>query len=246
MKFTMKLADMKIGIESQYDYLQEFCKDYCIEDCEPDFSIKMEMEEIEAERKEDGGFWYTKEYLETVATLRKISEKLPLYNRFLFHGAAITYEDEGGFLFTAPSGTGKTTHIRMWRRHLGEGVRVVNGDKPFIAIKENEVRVYGTPWAGKEKWQKNRSAELKGICRIKQGTGCSIRKLEPVECLEWILNEIYIPRTSGMLEITLEHVEKLLGRVPVYELTCDISEEAVKYSFEAMTGFKYDEKKVMK
>ena len=243
MKFTVRLADMNIGIESQYDHLQEFCKDYCVEDCEPEFYIKIEMADIEAEREGEGSFWFTKEYLETVAALRKISGILPLHDRMLFHGAALTYEEDG-FLFTAPSGTGKTTHIRMWRRHLGEVVRIVNGDKPFLAIKENEVRVYGAPWAGKEKWQKNRSAQLKGICRIKQGEECSIRKLEPIECLNWILNEIYVPPKSGMLDITLGHVEKLLERVPVYELTCDVSEEAVKCSFEAMTGLKYEEKKV--
>lgn len=244
MKFTVRLADMNIELESQYNHLQEFCKDYCIENCEPELNIKIEMEDIEAERKEEGAFWFTKEYLETIAALRKISEILPLHDRVLFHGAAITYGEEGAFLFMAPSGTGKTTHIRMWRRHLGEAVRVVNGDKPFLAINENEIRVYGTPWAGKEKWQKNRSAELKGICRLKQGTECSVRKLEPIECLDWILNEIYVPQKSGMLEIALGHVERILEHVPVYELTCDISEDAVKYSFEAMTGLKYEEKKV--
>lgn len=243
MKFTVRLAELNIEIEGQYDYLQEFCKDYCVEECEPDITIKIEMEDIEAERKDGGGFGFTKEYLETVATLRKISEILPLHNRFLFHGAAITYGTDG-FLFTGPSGSGKTTHIRMWRRHLGEEVRVVNGDKPFLAIKENEVCVYGTPWAGKEKWQRNRSAQLKGICRIKQGAECSIRRLEPIECLDWMLKEIYIPQKSGMLDIALGHIEKILAHVPVYELTCDISEEAVKCSFEAMTGLKYEEKTI--
>ena len=133
--------------------------------------------------------------------------------------------------------------IKDYKNYIGKEVKVINGDKPFLAIKENEVRVYGAPWAGKEKWQKNRNAQLKGICRIKQGTECSIRKLEPIECLDWILNEIYIPQKNGMLDIALCHVEKLLEHVPVYELTCDISEEAVKCSFEAMTGLKYEEKK---
>ena len=241
MKFTVRMANMNIEIESLYDHLQEYCKDYCIPECEPDISIKMEMEDIEAERNGEEGIRFTNEYLETIALLRKIAEVFPMYNRVLCHGAAITYADEGAFLFTAPSGTGKTTHVRLWRRHFGDDVRVINGDKPFLEIRENTVQVYGSPWAGKEGWQKNRDAELKGICFLKRGNDSSIRRLEPLECLEWIMNQIYVPKKSGMVDKTLEHIEKILERVPVYELTCNISEKSVGYCFEALTGLKYEE-----
>lgn len=241
MKFTVRMANMNIGIESVYEHLQEYCKDYCIPECNPDISIKVEKKDIEVERNNEDGLTFSEEYLETIALLRKIAEVFPMYNRVLCHGAALTYADEGAFLFTAPSGTGKTTHIRMWRRHLGEAVRIVNGDKPFLEIREDTVQVYGTPWAGKERWQKNRDAELKGICHIKRGEKCSIRRLEPLECLDWIMNQVYVPQKGGMVEKTLEQIEKILERVPVYELTCDISEDAVRCCFEAMTGLKYED-----
>ena len=245
MEFTVRMAGINIGIDSQYDTLQRFCKDYCVWGCEPEFAIKIEPEDIEAERGKDDNIRFRNEYLETIATLRKLAEIFPTRNRILIHGAAITYGDEGAFLFTAPSGTGKTTHIRMWRKYLGDAVRIVNGDKPFLEIREDSVQIYGSPWAGKENWHKNRDAELKGICYIKRGEGCSIRRLEPLECFEWIMSQIHFSSKGEIVDLTLGHIEKILEFVPVYELTCDISEEAVKQSFEALTGLEYD-KHVMK
>lgn len=241
MKFTVKMANMKIGVDSQYDRLQEYCKDYCIPECEPDFCVKMELEEIVAEGVDNDELNFENEYLETVALLRKIAERFPLYNRVLCHGASITYGDQGAFLFTAPSGTGKTTHVRLWKRILGEPVNIVNGDKPFLEVREDGVQIYGSPWAGKEGFHQNRDAQLKGICFLKRGTQNSIRRLEPWECLASLMSQVHIPKEKEAAGKALELIEKILEKVPVYELICDISTEAVKCSFEAMTGLKYEE-----
>lgn len=237
MRFTVRMANMNIAIDSVHDKLQKFCRDYCVPECEPDFSIQIKPEDIEAERTEENEYRFKPEYLETVALHRKMAEKFLDYNRVLLHGAVFTYDNKGAFLFTAPSGTGKTTHIRQWKTFFGDKVKIVNGDKPFLEVRENGIQVYGSPWAGKEGWHKNRDAELKGICYIKRGTECSVRRLEPSEILNWLLSQIYFP-PSKMLQ-TLDYVERILEFVPVYELTCDISEEAVKQSFEALTGLEY-------
>lgn len=64
------------------------------------------------------------------------------------HGAVVAWKDQG-YLFTAPSGTGKSTHLALWKKYLGDQAEVINGDKPFLKVMEDEVWVYGTPWAGK-------------------------------------------------------------------------------------------------
>ena len=94
-----------------------------------------------------------------------------MVRRLLFEGL--------GYLFTAPSGTGKSTHIRLWRQFLGEAGHIVNGDKPFLSVEEGKVFVWGSPWAGKENWQKNRKAPLHGICLLKQGQKNKICRLQP-------------------------------------------------------------------
>lgn len=244
MIFTVKLADMHIQIESKYPDLETFCKSYIVEGVTPDFCVSWDEEDILAERDHDLTADFTPTYLETLTALRKISEILPCYRRILIHGAAITLDDTA-YLFTAPSGTGKSTHIRLWRKYLGSRVDIVNGDKPFISLDYSESgqiepRIYGTPWAGKEKWQKNCSAPLGGICFLRRGKENKMRRLEPAECLQLLFNQVYLPKDTNASRLTLELVDVLIQNVPLYLLECDISEDAVKCSFEGMTGMKYE------
>jgi hypothetical protein len=256
MIFTVRLADLNIEIHSIYPELQHFFKDYLVKNVTADLSVSWTEEEISAEKDRASNENYPMEYLETLAALRKISELLPLRKRLLVHGAAITYDDKA-YLFTAQSGTGKSTHICLWKEYLGSRVDIVNGDKPFVSLENVDckdaanvatsdgstrvcAKVYGTPWAGKEDWEKNRSAELNGICFLQRGKENKIRKLEPAECLNYLFNQVYLPKDPVALSMTLELADLLTKNVPLYLLECDISEEAVKCSFEGMTGMVYE------
>ncbi len=244
MTFTVELADKKFQIHSIYPELKHFFKDYLVEDGTHDFNVSWSEEEILAEQEYSEEKNFPPTYLETLAALRKISEILPTQQRFLMHGASITYGDKA-YLFTATSGTGKSTHISLWRKYLGEQVQIVNGDKPFLSIGntredgKREVRIYGTPWAGKENWQRNRSATLGGICFLCRGTTNTIRRIEPAECLPLLMKQIYIPKDVVAAGSTLELIDLLITNIPLYVLECDISEDAVRCSFEAMTGCAY-------
>ena len=251
MHFTVKLADLLIEIDSQFEYLQRYCKDYCIEEVsatelKPDFSISLSMEEIEAERNHEDVTAFSSPYLETLAALRKICEQMAFYNRILCHGAVISYAKNDAYMFTAPSGTGKSTHINLWRKYLGEAVEVVNGDKPLIKIEDASATIYGTPWAGKEGWQKNTAVTLKGICIIERGTTNEIVKVNPMEQLIRLMHQVHVPNGAEAAGKTLELFSKLFELVPLYVIKCDMSEDAVRASFEAMTGLDYDACKVIR
>ena len=117
---------------------------------------------------------YSPQYLETLAALRRIADFMPEKDCFLMHGAVIAWKNQG-YLFTAPSGTGKSTHLALWKKYLGDQAEVINGDKPFLKVTEDEVWGYGTPWAGKEQWQVNKKVALKGICFLGRGEKNSIQ-----------------------------------------------------------------------
>ena len=243
MAFTVKLADKIFHIENVHPELETFCKDYLTEDVTPDFQIQLTEEDIVFEETHATEQTFSPAYLETLALLRKISDILPNHRRFLMHGASISYED-GAYLFTAPSGTGKSTHIRLWKQYLGDKVKIVNGDKPFISLDvdlEGKIQplIYGTPWAGKERWQRNCSEPLNGICFVQRGTTNSIRRIKPEECVMLLFKQVYLPDDSVAVAQTLELIDSLVKHVPLYLLTCDISEDAVRCSFEAMTGLSY-------
>ena len=244
MAFTVNMAGKIINIDNIHPESEDFCKDYIIENTSPDFSIVIHPDDILYEEKYANEQSFSSSYLETLAVLRKISDILPKFHRFLIHGACISYKNNA-YLFTAPSGTGKSTHIRLWRKYLGEDVQIVNGDKPFISLDSSQSdgtldpRIYGTPWAGKERWQRNCNESLKGICFLQRGTTNTIRRIEPSECLIMLMNQVYIPEDAEMAGKTLELIDCLVKHVPLYLLSCDISEEAVRCSFEALTGLHY-------
>ena len=237
MKFIVGLADEYIEINSVYDELKNFFKDYLVNDVTPDFSVSLSKEDILAEQEATSENQFSPAYLETLALLRKLAEILPSHNRILMHGASISY-NEHAYLFTAPSGTGKSTHIRLWKKYLGDDVKIVNGDKPFISL-ENEPMIYGSPWAGKENWHRNCRMPLKGICFVQRGTTNSIRRIEASDCLSLLFKQVYLPADTLAAGLTLELVDMLIKKVPLYVLTCDMSEDAVRCSFEALTGLSY-------
>ena len=123
MDFTIKLADKVIQIKSIYSESKEFCRDYLVENEFPDFSIAITQDDLLLEEQQSLEQGYSLSYLETLALLRKISDVFPTYNRFLMHGASISYHNNA-YLFTAPSGTGKSTHSRLWKERFGDDVTV--------------------------------------------------------------------------------------------------------------------------
>ena len=236
-----QFAGLNIAMETRFPRMERFCRDYLIdEDAAVEFTAAPSLEEIsdEGDKKMPGR--YPMDYLETLAIQRQISERLPFYQRMLMHGAVIAFQGKG-YMFSAVSGTGKSTHIALWKKYLGNQVEIINGDKPFLHVKKDQVLVCGTPWAGKEGWNVNRTVSLAGICFLQRGKKNQIHRLEPQDSLQHFLTQIYMPENMEAAGMTLELLDMLLKNVPLYLLECDISEKAVQTSFERMTGCLFEE-----
>lgn len=231
-RFNIKLAEKNVSITSKYDYAHKACEGYISESDVYEIASFVTEEELASEI-DNSETVITKEYAEFICLYRKIAEELPKYNRVVMHGAAITYNGSG-VLFAAPSGTGKSTHIRLWKSAFRDKVDIVNGDKPIIGIEENNIMVYGSPWAGKENWHKNRCAPLRAICILTRSPDNFIRKINPQECLPLLLKQIYLPKNTESLRLTLELFSQLVSGVPVYVLGCDISQEAALTAYNGI------------
>ena len=171
MMKTYKIAERNIVISSLHDEVHRLCIDYLSPDSVPDFAVETTQEDIEYEReksiREDEIEHipirhFSDGYLETLAVYRKIAEKMPEYDTILVHGSCVAVDGKG-YLFTAKSGTGKSTHTRLWRQELGERAVMVNDDKPLIRISENGPVIYGTPWDGKHRLSNNIGVPLKDL-----------------------------------------------------------------------------------
>ncbi|MBQ8731178.1 MAG: hypothetical protein IJY81_08375 [Lachnospiraceae bacterium] len=233
----VEIADCVFDINATYAYMKEFMKDYIVLD---DTELKGNIPTIEVTDKEiefeQEGYEETfdKGYLETLAVLRKLSEYLSLENVILFHGVAMTYNDRC-YIISAKSGTGKSTHAALWKRYVTDGkVEIINGDKPFIRLNDKKFIVYGTPWCGKEGCHINTKAELAGIIFIERSKENYIERLDMGASLGLLMQQVHITNTGAALNMAV--CDSLLNNVPIYRLGCDISKEAVRTSFEALTG----------
>ncbi len=165
---------------------------------------------------------------EYMCTGEAFANRLAYLGGLVMHGSAISYEGKG-IVFSAPSGTGKSTHAGLWKQYYGERVVHINDDKPAIRFDEGVPVVYGTPWSGKTDTNSNNFAPLKAIVFLKQASENRIQPLSVADALEHIYRETVRPFYDEALGMkVLDTAERLIQSVPVFLLECTISSEAVE------------------
>ena len=179
-------------------------------------------------------------YLETLAVYRKIADCLLSCDTLLFHGSVIAVDGEG-YLFTAKSGTGKSTHTRLWREYFGERAVMVNDDKPLLRITDSGVTAYGTPWDGKHRLSTNTAVPLKGICILARDTTNHIEPVEPHAVYPLIVQQTNRSLSADGMKQTLSIIDRMLHVVPVYRLGCNMDIEAARVAYEGMNRLKKQE-----
>ena len=238
---TYKIAGHSILVNSIYMEIHRMCKDYktfephkySVTICQEDILREREKSEAEDKKQEVSIRRFSEEYLETLAVYRKISELLLDKDILLFHGSAIAV-DGHGYLFTAKSGTGKSTHTRLWRRLLGERAIIINDDKPLLHVTNSEVTVYGTPWDGKHHLSNNIKIPLKSICVLKRDSVNHIAKISKFEAYPSLFQQVYRPADMLKMKKTLDLFDLLTAKVELYELGCNMDLDSARISYEGM------------
>ena len=156
----------------------------------------------------------------------------------LFHAAVVTYGGRG-YMFLGKSGTGKSTHARLWLKH-NAGSDLLNDDNPVVRILESpdgskDVRVYGSPWSGKTPCYRNEEAKIGGIVLLEQAPFNKIVRLRGVEAYAALITSISGARWDRGVADGLHATENGLAmNVPVWFLKCLPDEEAAKVCVEAV------------
>ena len=151
------------------------------------------------------------------------------------HASALRYGGKA-YLFSAPSGTGKSTHARLWRETLGPRVEMINDDKPFLRFEADRIVACGSPWNGKHNLGANIEAPLGGVCMLAQSWQNRVRRLSKDEAFFRLVRQVYIWDDLEDTKRILKLLDRLVVETPVYSLSCDISPEAARLSFETLTG----------
>lgn len=231
------IAGLKVEMVVHYDLLRERSEKYLADfSGEPDIFIEAPEEKMDILRRESPRL--NDAQREYICTAAFFYNHLLEYDGFLLHSSAISYGGKA-YLFTADCGTGKSTHSRLWREYVGNAVQMINDDKPAIRLIDGKFYAIGTPWSGKTAENENIAVPVGGVALLGRGT---VNRIEPADRLKSVmslLRQTFFPPKRENTDRMTELMDRFIRTVPVYRLECDMSEEAVKTSFEAMTGTKY-------
>lgn len=240
MTNNYKMAGKVIEVNSLYDAVHAYCADYRTDE-DPDFSVTISQTDIELERRKSADEdrhngiairEYSDSYLEELAVYRKIAEKMPMYDTILFHGSVIAV-DGVAYMFTAKSGTGKSTHTRLWRELFGERAVMVNDDKPLLHIGDT-VTAYGTPYDGKHRLSSNIAVPLKAVCILTRAADNHIEPITKAQAYSMLVQQAYRPADISALKKTMILIDKLADAVKLYRLGCNMDISAAKVAYNGM------------
>jgi len=152
-----------------------------------------------------------------------------MHSGFVFHSSSLVCDD-GGVVFSAASGTGKTTHTSLWLSEFSD-VRIVNDDTPIIRAEDDgKITLFGTPWAGTTGVNSNESAPLKAVVFLERAKENSITRLSSQDALKRFFEALIPPITHQMHLNYLDTIKSVFATVPVLKLSCNMEPEAAIFA----------------
>lgn len=156
------------------------------------------------------------------------------HNAVAIHSSVIV-ADGRGVLFLGESGTGKSTHTRLWRENI-EGARLLNDDSPIVRIVDGEVRVYGSPWSGKTPCYKSEFYPMAGLCRLSQAPHNRIVRLSNLRAIGALLPSCppIFAHDSALQDMICSTIGAIVRSTKAYHLECLPNSEAAILSFNTI------------
>lgn len=222
------------GIKTEYnvrgELLRERSKEYRAEfdGSETEIMLNVKDEYIEQKRKETP--YLSFEEHEYMWTGEAFYNELLCHNGMMLHSSCVE-KDGYAYLFSARSGTGKSTHTHLWLDTL-ENTRIINDDKPAL-IRENGVwYACGTPFSGKTDENINVKVPVRAVVFLSRSEKNTVKKLEPARAVTLFLEQTVNPRAKNLAVNLLENLDLLLREVPVFLLGCNMEKDAAKTAYE--------------
>ncbi len=240
--FQIRLAGRVVRIQPVYDEIRIMCREYvCYGNEAPDLTVQASTEDIslekafalEQQRTTGERLNLSLPYLETLAVYRQIASGMTAFSTFLMHGSVISTAGQG-YMICAPSGVGKSTRTKLWLEEIPDSF-VVNGDKPLLRVEKDRVIAFGTPWCGKEGWNRNTSVPLRAVFLLERGENM-VREIGFAEAFPALLRQTYKPKDPDAKRETLRLLADMAGKVRVFSFRSGPTPEAVRMAWEAAGG----------
>lgn len=230
-----KICGLPVECDFRYPTMTARAEKYlCGDDAEPVITIGFSRQSID--RLQAAQPHLTPDDCEIINTAESFYIQLLRQGGFMLHSSAVAM-DGGAYLFSAPSGTGKSTHTRQWLKLFGSRAQILNDDKPAIMVREDKIIACGTPWSGKSDLNLNLHLTLRGITVLERSPENFIEPLPPEKAVFALLNQTLRPADGESMDILLTLVDKVTTKVPIWRMGCNISTEAAQMAYDAMSGY---------
>lgn len=229
ISFKIKIANIVLLINAFNETTKRYCKDFLVDE-KHDYEITMQEEDLKNEVLEgNNGHVYVNE--EISALYRKIADLFVERNVVVFHGSSFKVNDYG-FIVTARSGVGKSTHVNLLNQYIEEGFKYINDDKPLVEVND-DVIIYSSPWNGKERRGNNNSAPLKAVFFLNRAIDNTYKPIiNKEEIYIRLLSQIYLPKEKSKREKALKLIDILLKKINFYEINVNKELESAKMTYE--------------
>ena len=174
---------------------------------------------------------------EYISTGGSFYTQLLKHDGMMLHSSCVVV-DGRAYLFTAHSGTGKSTHTNLWLKQFGDRAFILNDDKPALRFEDGVWYAYGTPWSGKYDINRNARVPVAGIALVTRSQTNEIEPFGGMEAIAALMEQVMRPKTGEYRALVLEIMDKLMSKVPIWKLKCNMDPEAAIVSYEAMSGAK--------
>lgn len=225
------IANLTIEMIPLFDKLRIQSKNYLTDEHKnADFSIVTDDCEIRSFHKTYPHL--SLEDCEYILVGSKFYQNLLHYNGMLIHSSAVVKDNEA-FLFSAPSGTGKSTHTSFWLKTFSDSY-ILNDDKPALRIIDGKVKACGTPFSGKTNLQKNAVVNLNSIVFIERSDTPWIKRVDSQTSIYQLMNQtVRIPRKEEM-SFLLSMIDTIVRTIPIYKMGVTLDDNIAEFSYKAI------------
>lgn len=234
MELYYKIAGLTVQMDS-FGRTVDQARPYLCEPAQPDIVIVSDWKRLQQNQPH-----LSDDDCEYLSSGGSFYRQLLNFDGMLLHASAVVV-DGRAYLFSAPCGTGKSTHTKLWLRLFGDRASILNDDKPALRHEGGVWYAYGTPWSGKHDISTNARVPVAGICFLHQTKENVIEPFGGTKAIFSLLEQTARPAGAGQRLKIMVLLDKLLTQVPVWKMGCNMDPHAAKVSFEAMSAARKDD-----
>lgn len=233
------IAGHKTEYHVRGELLRQRSEPYKAEFDSNDTAIRLNIKEEFFQMKKEKIPYMSLDEHEYMWTCEAFYNELLRHNGIMLHSSCVE-KDGYAYLFSARSGTGKSTHTHLWLENLS-GTRIINDDKPALVFEDGKWYACGTPFSGKTDENLNVKIPVRAIVFLHRSETNTVKKMPPALAVAQFLEQTINPTDRTLAEKMLEYTDSILRNVPVFSLGCNLDPEAAEIAYSEIERLIKDE-----